>query len=68
LPYHDRMPAILRREDEERWLEPTILHRDELDDMLQPYPSTEMLAYPVSKAVNGTDIDNERLIKPILTF
>jgi putative SOS response-associated peptidase YedK len=66
-PYHDRMPAILKREDEERWLQPAILYRDQISEMLQPYPATEMIAYPVSKAVNNTNIDDESLIRPILT-
>jgi putative SOS response-associated peptidase YedK len=65
-PYHDRMPAILKREDEEKWLQPAILYRDQRDEMLQPYPASEMIAYPVSKAVNNTDIDDESLIKPVL--
>lgn len=51
-PYHDRMPAILDRDDEERWLAPGVLRGSEITSMLVPYPADHLEAYQVSKAVN----------------
>ncbi len=45
-----RMPVILRREDEKRWLEKG-LTKEQIEEMLQPYDEKEMEAYPVSKSI-----------------
>jgi putative SOS response-associated peptidase YedK len=66
-PLHDRMPAILRRENEDQWLEPRILYRDQVSEILEPYPADQMISYPVSKAVNNANAEGENLIKPVLT-
>lgn len=42
-----RMPAILPREAEEEWLNPE-LPREKVEKLLEPYPDTNMKAYPVS--------------------
>ncbi|HEY2990640.1 MAG TPA: SOS response-associated peptidase family protein, partial [Candidatus Binatia bacterium] len=52
-PVHDRMPAILRTEDEERWLDPQLRRPQQLLAMLKPYPAEEMEGYEVSRAVNS---------------
>jgi putative SOS response-associated peptidase YedK len=49
---HDRMPAIVRREDYARWLAPEEADPEELAGVLKPYPAEEMEAYPVSPRVN----------------
>ncbi len=56
-PIHDRMPMILRREDENSWLEPGPHDTQSLLSLLAPYPAAEMEAYAVSRQVNspGTD-------------
>jgi putative SOS response-associated peptidase YedK len=36
------MPVILRREDEDRWMDPGLKDPEALRAMLQPYPSEEM--------------------------
>lgn len=43
-----RMPAILSKEDEEKWLDPR-LSRPEIESMLKPFPAEEMDAYEVKK-------------------
>ena len=43
---HDRMPAILKPEDYERWLGPDPNPRD----LLSPFPSEPMVIWPISKA------------------
>ncbi len=50
---HNRMPVILDREDEERWLDPDVTEAEQLLPLLRPYPAQAMAAYPVSRAVNS---------------
>jgi putative SOS response-associated peptidase YedK len=49
---HNRMPVILRKEDEDEWLNPDNVEPEKLLKLLQPYHTTEMEAYPVSSLVN----------------
>ena len=51
-PIHNRMPVILEREIEKTWL--LSKNPDEILQLLKPYLSVEMDAYPVSKLVNST--------------
>lgn len=41
-----RMPAILHKRDEERWLDPT-LKKEEIQSLLQPYETERMTAYEI---------------------
>jgi putative SOS response-associated peptidase YedK len=52
-PIHDRMPVILRREDEELWLDREHFDADLLQSLLVPYPEEEMFAYPVAAMVGN---------------
>jgi len=63
-PIHDRMPAILRREHEQRWLSDAPFADGELRELLQPFPAEEMAAYPVSPAVNSTAGEGTDRIRP----
>ena len=67
-PLHDRMPVILNREDEDRWLTGDTPSPGEMKKILAPYPAGEMEAYPVSSRVNSPDVDDERLILPLKTL
>jgi putative SOS response-associated peptidase YedK len=60
-PIHNRMPAILRPEDEATWLDNGAGETIWLN-MLQPYPSELMMAYPVSSRVNVPANDDPSLI------
>ena len=64
-PLHDRMPVILKQEDENRWLAGDAPTSDEMKMILGPYPSDEMDVYPVSSRVNSPAIDDEQLIQRI---
>jgi putative SOS response-associated peptidase YedK len=64
-PLHDRMPVILRREDEEGWVSGSPPPADELHDLLGPYPAGEMVAYAVSPRVNSPAADDPYLIAPL---
>jgi putative SOS response-associated peptidase YedK len=59
------MPAILRREDEDRWVSSEALSAADLNAILAPYPHGGMEAYPVSPLVNNLNVDDERLIQPL---
>lgn len=61
-PVHDRMPAILRPEEESRWLEPG--PPDRLKEILQPYDSRELELTPVSVAVNSPRNDSPECLRP----
>lgn len=61
---HDRMPVILREEDEGTWLDRSIEDTDFLQNLLEPYPAEEMEAYEVSKVVNSPNNDIPACIEP----
>lgn len=63
-PIHDRMPAILREEDEHRWLSDQITDEHELLTLLRPYPDEEMTAYPVTTLVNKVQNDSPQCVTP----
>lgn len=61
---HDRMPVILKREEEEIWINKKEKNIRKLLDLLKPYPAELMSAYTVSKKINNPKYDSEDLIKP----
>jgi putative SOS response-associated peptidase YedK len=61
---HDRMPVILNREDEKKWLNPA--YKTELLELLRPYPSERMKKYPVSKKVNSPLNDVPDILDPLI--
>lgn len=63
-PLHERMPAILRREDEEEWLSRDVTDLEQVERLLRPYPAEEMRIYPVRPAVNNTRNNGPELITP----
>ena len=52
---HDRMPVILHRDDEQRWISPK--PDSSLVELLKPYPAEMMEAWPVSNLVNSPKND-----------
>lgn len=50
---HDRMPVILRPEDEKVWLNTKIQEKETLKRLLVPYDASFMEAYAVSSDVNS---------------
>jgi putative SOS response-associated peptidase YedK len=61
---HERMPVILRREDEGDWISAELEDPHEIEQFLLPYPEEEMQFYPVSTAVNNTRNNSPELIEP----
>ena len=64
-PVHDRMPVILDPKDYELWLDPSVQTPDRLQPLLRPYPSEQMVAYPVSPWVNNPAHDDPECIAPL---
>lgn len=62
---HNRMPAIIRPQDYEHWLDPEQANVERLQAMLGPYPERLMEAYPVSPRVNRAVDDDPSLIEPL---
>jgi putative SOS response-associated peptidase YedK len=60
-PIHNRMPVILRQEDEQVWLDKEA-DPARLMSLLTAYPADEMEAYPVSRAVNNPANEGEELM------
>ena len=60
------MPVILRREDEEQWLDVYGGRFDKARSVLKPYPTDQMDAYDVSPLVNKPENDTAEYIQPVL--
>jgi putative SOS response-associated peptidase YedK len=62
---HDRMPAILRVEDYECWLDPGITDPKAVLDSLKPFDASLMKKYPVSPHVNRPENNDEECIREV---
>lgn len=62
---HNRMPAILKKEDEEAWLNPDNVEPDQLMSFLYPYKTSDMEAYPISSLVNTPKNNFPEIIKKL---
>lgn len=63
-PLHDRMPVILRPDDYDAWLDPSG-DAKALQGLLRPYPDDDLVAYPVSRAVNNPRNDRAECVEPV---
>ncbi|MBI5378718.1 MAG: SOS response-associated peptidase [Nitrospirae bacterium] len=63
-PVHDRMPVVLRPDEEDRWLDPAMREAARLQPFLTPYPAEEMDWYPVSPVVNDPRRDSQECMHP----
>jgi putative SOS response-associated peptidase YedK len=64
-PVHNRMPVILRPEDEEQWLDTSRTTFASARSLLTPYPDELMDAYDVSPVVNSARYDGPECIQPV---
>jgi putative SOS response-associated peptidase YedK len=62
---HDRMPVILRPEDEEAWLDVKANSAADVLPLLLPYPAEVMEAFPVSSRVNKPTQDVPELLNSL---
>lgn len=63
--YHDRMPVILEKEDEEVWLNPDIVEASQLHNLLKPFSSREMEEWEVGAKVRNPINDSPEVIEPV---
>jgi putative SOS response-associated peptidase YedK len=64
-PVHNRMPVILRPEDEEQWLDASRTPFAKAKSALKPYPDKIMDAHDVSPIVNSAKYDGPECIQPV---
>lgn len=64
-PIHNRMPAILMPEDEERWLNVGENKAGNVMGMLRPYPADLLEAYRVDRRVNIPTIEDPALLNSL---
>ena len=60
---HDRMPVILDRETEMKWIENS--PAEALIELMKPCDASSLLAYPVSTLVNSPRYDSPEILKPV---
>ncbi|WP_152395166.1 SOS response-associated peptidase [Paenibacillus guangzhouensis] len=62
---HDRMPVILRKDDEPYWLDRHQTNPDKLLPLLKPFPESTMTRYAVSSTVGSVKNDSPACIAPV---
>jgi len=62
---HDRMPAILERADEDRWLDLQVTDTKQLLSCLRPLSAERMVIYPVSNLVSSPGNEGPELVEPL---
>lgn len=62
---HNRMPVILHSELIGPWIAPEEKTPGELSPLLEPYPSEEMVGFPVTARVNSPSFDDPSCITPL---
>lgn len=63
--FHDRMPAVIRQEDFDHWLDPKVSDPKELLPILVPFPAEEMECFPVSPEMNKVTYESPDCASPI---
>jgi putative SOS response-associated peptidase YedK len=61
---HDRMPAIIKRPDYQRWLEPGDPNRPPID-LIRPFDSDRMKAWRVDRRLNNVRNNEASLCDPV---
>jgi putative SOS response-associated peptidase YedK len=67
LPLHDRMPVILKEDEEEIWLEKGEIEDHELKRLFTPIPSDDLEAYEVPRLVRNPGLETPDLIQKVTT-
>jgi putative SOS response-associated peptidase YedK len=62
---HDRMPVILDEAAVDAWLDPDLVDREAIEEILRPAPPEWFAAHPVSTLVNKVGVDGPELLAPI---
>ena len=59
---HDRMPAILRPDDYDLWLDPGIIDPARVANLLTPFDAQLMKKYPVVRFVKSFSVSQVRVL------
>ncbi len=62
-PLHDRMPVIIEPSDFALWLDRTVTQVEELQQVMQPIASEELMVYPVSMRVNNARFEDPACVE-----
>ena len=62
---HNRMPVIIPPDDRKLWLDTSVQDPDVLLPLLEPFSSSALEAYTVSKKVNSPSYNEPDCIKPV---
>jgi putative SOS response-associated peptidase YedK len=62
---HDRMPVVIDSDDWQRWLDPQLSERSEIEHMMRPALTAELAAFPVSLRVNNVRNNGPELVDPL---
>ncbi|MEH7223814.1 SOS response-associated peptidase [Bacillus sp. JJ1566] len=62
---HDRMPVILQKKDEKKWLDPSLDDVSNVSHLLKPFDGIEMEAFEVSALVNSPRNNSPNLIQKL---
>ncbi|NLZ38582.1 MAG: SOS response-associated peptidase [Firmicutes bacterium] len=60
--FHNRMPVILKKDAEAKWLDVSSQQTDALKELLLPYPAAEMEVAAVNPLVNKATIDSPEIL------
>ncbi|MGP4075339.1 SOS response-associated peptidase [Halobacillus sp. K22] len=63
---HHRMPVILPKQEQEKWIEPLKWKPEEAHDFVQDLGGESLEAYEVSDYVNAAQREGEECIKPLI--
>lgn len=62
-PIHNRMPVIVRKEDDNLWRDTAMTDTTNLDHVMRPYDGGDMAAYPISTRVNNVKNEGLELVR-----
>lgn len=63
-PIHNHMPAIIPKDQEDRWLDSDLDDPSPLLELLRPYPAEQMETREVSTLVNSPVNDSPECLAP----
>ncbi|MHB8430834.1 MAG: SOS response-associated peptidase [Acidimicrobiales bacterium] len=65
MPIHDRQPVVLETGSWDRWLDPAVTDRDELQSMLRPTAPGTLIRHPVSRRIGNVRSDGPELFEEV---
>jgi putative SOS response-associated peptidase YedK len=64
-PVHNRMPAIVPKDQESLWLDPAVVDERQILPILKPFVNEDMEAYEVSTLVNFPGNNSPECLRPV---